>query len=217
MQAEAAGKSKAAGSRTCTAGTMGRRSHFLREPAANPGSRSVAPDRGENKRCCRPAAPSFTPSCDGLEPTPPVTEGPFYKPDTPQRRNFADDVPDGERITLAGFVLDEQCRPQAQALVELWHADDEGRYDNAGYRLRGHQFTDDNGRWWFTTIMPAVYTGRTRHYHVKVQRRGGDVLTTQLYFPGEPRNTRDRLFDERLLMRVEETADGKFARYDFVV
>jgi len=50
-----------------------------------------------------------------------------------------------------------------------------------------------------------------------VQRRSGDVLTTQLYFPGEPRNTRDRLFDERLLMRVEETADGKFARYDFVV
>jgi len=112
-----------------------------------------------------PAPLTRTPSCDGLEPTPPVTEGPFYKPDAPQRRNFADDVPDGERITLAGFVLDEQCRPQAQALVELWHADDEGRYDNAGYRLRGHQFTDDNGRWWFTTIMPAVYTGRTRHYH----------------------------------------------------
>ncbi|KZE29343.1 intradiol ring-cleavage dioxygenase [Chelatococcus daeguensis] len=164
-----------------------------------------------------PAPLTRTPACDGLEPTPPATEGPFYKPGTPERRSFAEDVPGGEPITLAGFVLDEQCRPQAGALVELWHADDEGRYDNAGYRLRGHQFTDEGGRWWFSTIVPALYTGRTRHYHVKVQRRGGDVLTTQLYFPGEARNARDRLFDERLLMRVEKTADGKFARYDFVV
>ena len=43
------------------------------------------------------------------------------------------------------------------------------------------------------------------------------MLTTQLYFPGEPLNRRDGLFDQRLLMRISEAADGKFGRFDFVV
>ena len=74
------------------------------------------------------------------------------------------------------------------ALVDLWHADDEGDYDNSGFRLRGHQFADGEGRFRFRTIVPAQLSGRTRHFHVKVQPKGGRVLTTQLYFPGEPGN-----------------------------
>ena len=92
-----------------------------------------------------------------------------------------------------------------------------GTYDNSGYRLRGHQFTDAQGRWWFDTIVPGLYPGRTRHYHFKVQRSGGEVLTTQLYFPGESGNERDRIFSEALLLDVTATSDGKFGRYDFVI
>jgi len=49
---------------------------------------------------------------------------------------------------------------------------------------------------------PGVYTGRTRHFHVKVQPRGGRVLTTQLYFPGGSTNRSDGLFRSELLMRT---------------
>ena len=55
----------------------------------------------------------------------------------------------------------------AKALVELGHADENGNYDNGGYRLRGHQLTDAEGRWWFDTIVPGLYLGRTRHLDLK--------------------------------------------------
>jgi protocatechuate 3,4-dioxygenase beta subunit len=159
-----------------------------------------------------------TPGCgDDDAPTVAQTEGPYFKPEAPSRRDLAADAPNGDRITLAGFVLDTGCRPVPEALVQLWHADETGAYDNAGYRLRGCQHADDGGRWWFSTIVPARYPGRTRHYHVKVQKPGGRILTTQLYFPDDPLNRRDGLFDRRLVMRITDTADGRFGRFDFVV
>ena len=87
-----------------------------------------------------------------------------------------------------------------------------GDYDNRGFRGRGHQFTDAQGRYRFVTIVPARYTGRTRHYHVKVQAANGPVLTTQLYFPGEPGNARDPLFRRELLMSVTGDGTGAHAR-----
>ena len=161
---------------------------------------------------------SLTPVCgDDDELTPSQTEGPYFTPRSPAKQDFAADAPGGERMTIAGYVLSKNCQPVAKALVELWHADESGTYDNSGYRLRGHQFTDAQGRWWFDTIVPGLYPGRTRHYHFKVQRSGGEVLTTQLYFPGEPGNERDRIFSEALLLDVTATSDGKFGRYDFVI
>ena len=63
----------------------------------------------------------------------------------------------------------------------------------------------------------AAYAGRTRHYHVKVQKPGGRILTTQLYFPDEPLNSRDSLFDRRLVLRLGDSDDGRLGRFDFVV
>ena len=161
---------------------------------------------------------SLTPACaDDDDLTPAQTEGPYFTPDSPEKRDFAADAPNGERMTIAGYVLTENCQPVAKALVELWHAGDTGAYDNNGYKLRGHQFTDAEGRWWFDTIVPGLYSGRTRHYHLKVQRPSRGVLTTQLYFPGEPGNERDRIFNSALLLDVTATGDAKFGRYDFVV
>lgn len=161
---------------------------------------------------------SLTPSCtEGDEPTPAQTEGPYFTPNSPERADFVVDGIDGQRITLIGFALDRNCRPIPRALLDLWHCDAESRYDNQGYRLRGHQFTDAEGRFAFETIVPALYPGRTRHYHVKVQAPGSDILTTQLYFPGEPGNARDRIFDEALLMRVTPADGGQIGRYDFVL
>jgi protocatechuate 3,4-dioxygenase beta subunit len=102
-------------------------------------------------------------------------------------------------------------------VVDLWHADENGEYDNIGFRYRGHVTTSPDGAFRFRTIVPALYPGRTRHYHVKVQAPGSRLLTTQLYFPDEPTNLRDGLFKRELLMRVADTGDGLAGRFDFVV
>jgi protocatechuate 3,4-dioxygenase beta subunit len=104
------------------------------------------------------------------------------------------------------------------ALVDLWHADDNGVYDNKGFRLRGHVYTDNEGRFAFHTIVPGLYPGRTRHYHVKVQARGErPSLTTQFYFSDEKRNRSDGLFRRELVMQVAETEDTLVARFDIVL
>ena len=159
-----------------------------------------------------------TPQCDdGDAPTPRQTEGPFYKPRSPQRSDLREQGMSGQPVELTGVVLTRSCRPVAGALVDLWHADAQGDYDNKGFRYRGHVFADGDGRFRFLTIKPALYPGRTRHYHVKLQAPNRPVLTTQLYFPGEAGNARDGLFRRDLLMRVAERQDGLAARFNFVL
>jgi protocatechuate 3,4-dioxygenase beta subunit len=155
-------------------------------------------------------------ACDD-GPTARQTEGPFFKPRSPQRADLREAGAGGRAVELSGVVLTRACQPVAGALVDLWHADDKGDYDNRGFRFRGHVYTDAEGRYRFRTIMPAVYPGRTRHYHVKVQAPGRPVLTTQLYFPDEPENRRDGLFRRELLMRVAQGEGGIAARFDFVL
>lgn len=157
-----------------------------------------------------------TPQCSG-EPTIRQTEGPFFKPRSPQRADLRESGSRARVVELSGLVLTRNCKPVAGALVDLWHADEKGDYDERGNRYRGHQFADAEGRYRFRTIVPAVYPGRTRHYHMKVQAPDRPVLTTQLYFPEEPGNRRDGLFRRELLMRTAEAGDGLSARFDFVL
>ena len=143
-----------------------------------------------------------TPSCtDDDDPTPAQTEGPYFTPNSPERTDIRAGA-SGTAMTLSGTVVTTDCRPVANALVDVWQADGDGEYDNSGYRLRGHQFTDDQGRYSFQTVEAGIYPGRTRHIHVKVQKPGGQVLTTQLYFLGEAQNSSDRIYREECLMRM---------------
>jgi protocatechuate 3,4-dioxygenase beta subunit len=165
------------------------------------------------------AAPLMpTPQChDGDAPTVRQTEGPYFKPSSPQRADLVEPNGNARLVELSGRVLTRSCRPLPQALVDLWHADERGEYDNGGFRYRGHLFTDAEGGFRFRTILPALYVGRTRHYHVKVQAPQQRVLTTQLYFPDEPMNRRDGLFRRELVMRTAEAGDALAARFDFVL
>jgi protocatechuate 3,4-dioxygenase beta subunit len=163
-----------------------------------------------------PLAP--TPAChDGDEATLPQTEGPYFKPSSPERTELFEEGMAGQPIELVGFVLTRACKPLAGALLDFWQADDKGRYDNSGFRLRGHQFTDAEGRYRLRSIVPGLYPGRTRHIHVKVQPRDGSVLTSQLYFPGESKNRSDSLFRKELLVRTAKNAGWLAGRFDFVV
>jgi len=159
-----------------------------------------------------------TPACGDDGPgTPSQTAGPFFKPGSPLRASLIEPGMPGTRIVVEGAVLGTDCKPVPRALVDFWQADALGRYDNAGFRLRGHQFTDDAGRYRLETIVPGHYPGRTRHFHVKVQALHQPVLTTQLYFPGESANQRDFIFNPDLVMEVREAAEGKLANFDFVL
>jgi protocatechuate 3,4-dioxygenase beta subunit len=150
-------------------------------------------------------------------PTPSHIEGPYYKLKSPLRTSLLEHGMAGTRLVLKGRVLATDGTPIRGALVDFWQADASGVYDNEGYRLRGHQFTDEQGRYALETIVPGNYPGRTAHIHVKVQAPGQPVLTTQLFFPEDPRNRTDWLYKPGLLMQVQDAAHGREAVFDFVL
>src|SRR6266513_106016 len=155
-------------------------------------------------------------TCNGVA-TISQTEGPFYKPNSPERTSLREPGISGTLLTVTGYVLSTRCQPIAHALLDFWQADGSGNYDNTGFRLRGHQYTDIQGRYSLDTIVPGEYPGRTRHIHVKVEAPGQSVLTTQLYFPGEARNDSDGIFSPELLMHVQQTTNGQLAMFNFVI
>ncbi len=161
-----------------------------------------------------------TPACDDGDDddiTIAQTEGPYFTPNSPERTSLLEAGVTGTPLIITGYVLSTNCQPIAGALVDFWHADASGAYDNAGYRLRGHQFTDAQGRYYLETIVPGLYTGRTRHLHVKVQAPNGPVLTTQQYFPDEPENARDGIFHPSLVMATQATNNGVAATFNYVL
>lgn len=149
--------------------------------------------------------------------TPEQTEGPFFTPDSPRRTSLRERGVAGIPLLLTGTVLATDCQPIPGALLDFWQADGEGVYDLEGFRLRGHQFADRAGRFRLGTVVPGLYPGRTRHIHVKAQPRGGDVLTTQLYFPGEASNDADPIFDPALLVAEQGGGSGRRVTFDFVL
>jgi protocatechuate 3,4-dioxygenase beta subunit len=162
-----------------------------------------------------PPAPACT---SGTRLTPSETSGPFYKTGSPERVSLLESNMAGTKLIVTGYVLSRgDCRPVARAWLDFWQASDSGVYDNTGYRLRGHQFTDGAGLYYLETIVPGLYPGRTRHIHVKVRAPNGPTLTTQIYFPGEARNQNDGIFDQALLADVRDDAGGKVAVFNFVV
>ena len=159
-----------------------------------------------------------TPECaDDDDVTPAQTEGPYFKTNSPRRTSLVESGTNGIHLLLTGRVLATNCRPVANALVDFWQTDAGGAYDNTGYRFRGHQFTNNAGQYRLETLVPGLYPGRTRHIHVKVQAPNRPVLTTQLYFPGEPRNAQDGIFHPELLVAMKEESGGYTALFDFVL
>lgn len=156
--------------------------------------------------------------------TPADIEGPFYVSDAPIRGDLDTWADEGLRIHLTGVITSGACEPLEGAVIEIWHADDAGEYDNtsADMRYRGQQATDAEGRYAFETILPGRYlngaTYRPAHIHVKVWVDGEERLTTQLYFDDDPYNEGDPWYDPARSMAVEDEGDGTAScTYDFAV
>jgi protocatechuate 3,4-dioxygenase beta subunit len=172
-------------------------------------AQSTSPNTAQTVTVAQTAGQSLTVS---------QTEGPYFKANSPERTSLVDAGVQGTLLTITGQVLAPDGTPVANALLDFWQADSGGSYDNSGYTLRGHQYTDENGNYTLTTVVPGLYPGRTRHIHVKVQAPNGPVLTTQLYFPGEASNSRDGIFDPSLLLSTADNGDGtQTATFNFVV
>jgi protocatechuate 3,4-dioxygenase, beta subunit len=143
--------------------------------------------------------------------TPKQTEGPFYPTklplDTDNDLIIINDslTPSvGEITHLTGKVLDAAGKPVAGATVEIWQCDANGAYlhaktSNADKRDKHFQgfgrFTANRaGEYYFRTIKPVAYPGRTPHIHFKVKKGGKEVLTTQLYIKGHAGNDKDGIW-----------------------
>ena len=144
--------------------------------------------------------------------TPRQPAGPFYPPELPldddndlTRVAGRDGVAAGRLTELSGRLLDLNGRPLADARIEIWQCDANGRYRHPGDRRRvapdenfqghGRTVTDSAGRYRFRTIRPVPYPGRTPHIHIAVSAPQSSPLVTQLYIRGEPGNTGDFLFN----------------------
>jgi protocatechuate 3,4-dioxygenase beta subunit len=166
----------------------------------------------------RPPTPACADGDDDAPPTGSQTAGPFYKARSPERTSLREPGIGGTPLLLTGAVLTRACRPVPFALLDFWQADASGAYDNEGFRLRGHQRASPDGTFRLETVVPGLYPGRTRHLHVRVQAPdGGRLLTTQLYFPDEPRNARDGLFHPALCLALAASGGEPQARFDFVL
>ncbi len=153
------------------------------------------------------AAPELplTPACDdGDEPTLEREAGPFFRPNSPLNRDLYPDAPGGERITVAGFVFNNRCRPLAGSLVEIWQADEKGDYDSVGFCLRGHQFTDTQGGGGSTPSYPRFIPAERAISNSRSSARVGASSPPNSIFPGEPGNAGDWLFDEALLLDIRQ-------------
>src|SRR5207237_3124065 len=140
--------------------------------------------------------------------TPRMTEGPFYPPKLPLDTdndliivNNSITPAVGEITHLGGKVLDANGSPLRNVLVEIWQVDANGVYlhtADSSRRKRDENFqgsgrflTSSSGEYYFRTIKPVQYTGRTPHIHFKLGRTGKELLTTQCYIKGQKSNDRD--------------------------
>ena len=160
---------------------------------------------------------SFSLECDGIV-TLAKEEGPFYKSGSPERNVIAGPGTPGKKFIVEGYVFNKDCQPMELVWLDFWQADGNGQYDNSGYNLRGHQYTDESGRYRLETVRPVEYGPRTAHIHVKVQAsKNSPVLTTQLFLPEERRNETDSIYDSALEMSVIDTGDRQIATFNFVL
>lgn len=186
---------------------------------ANTDATSVIPATGSTSTATTGAASDLACSAGAASAsvTPSLTEGPYYKSGSPEQASLYQDGMPGTKLVVTGYVYDTNCQPVANTWLDFWQADANGNYDNSGYTLRGHQYTDASGRFQLTTVVPGIYPGRTEHIHFKVQAPNGQVITSQLFFPGVSQNNTDRIYDASLLLSITETGDGLQGQYNFVV
>lgn len=160
--------------------------------------------------------------------TPRQTEGPFYPDrlplDTDNDLIIINDqlTPGvGEITHLTGRILDAKGEPIRNALVEIWQCDNQGAYlhtkgesgkgRDSNFQGFGRFLTGSTGEYYFRTIKPVPYPGRTPHIHFAIKLKGKKKLVTQCYVRGEPLNQRDGILNRIQPKKVRDSVIIDFA------
>jgi|SRR5579862_618507 len=157
------------------------------------------------------------PACNASRTLTPAADDRQFRPGSPSRTALAGPDSPGKKLTLSGAVIGIRCGAIKDAVVDIWQADASGVLDATGFRLRGHQNTDADGRFHFDTIVPGPAAGHARHLGVKVQPPGKPALTTVLFFPDDPGNSKDHAVRPELVMKVTEDRGVKTATIELVL
>lgn len=160
-------------------------------------------------------------------------QGPFYTENPPIKDDGLIASPDeaGQRIRISGRITNLDCTEiLAGTIVDVWHANDEGQYDNQGYNLRGKVIANEQGFYMFETILPGKYLNgsqyRPSHIHFKITPPAYPTLTTQLYFEGDTSIADDAAasitsgqYDaSHRIIELSESVDGvREGRWDIVI
>lgn len=159
--------------------------------------------------------------------TPAQTEGPFYPNKLPLDTDndlliVNDSITPavGEVTHLSGKILDAKGDPIRNALVEIWQCDANGVYihtrcpnqdkRDSNFQGFGRFLTASSGEYYFRTIKPVAYPGRTPHIHFKIKKSGKEMLTTQCYIKGESRNDKDGIYRAIRDPKARESVNVEF-------
>lgn len=148
--------------------------------------------------------------------TPAVNVAAEFRPGAPARRMLLERGSAAAPLSLSGTVSGLTCGRIKGARVDLWHADAKGAIDTQGFRLRGHQITDAEGKYAFETIVPGAPRGRAPRVNLRIEvprervLKAGQraIFLTALFFPSDSRNASDPLFRPELVMKTSPGASA---------
>lgn len=156
--------------------------------------------------------------------------GPYWSQNHPYRTVLAHSDEPGTRIFISGKVQANNCEAPIQgAIVDVWHANDNGCYtvfqecgsgnpEDDPYNLRGQMLTNENGEYAFESIWPGHYATRPKHFHYKITTPEGLELVTQCYFEGDAQIDQQWEDDHPgLIIPLESTDDGLYGIFDIVM
>ncbi len=168
---------------------------------------------------------------EDLTKTPKQTEGPFY-PDKLPLDTDNDLILINDKTTpaigsishLTGKIVDAKGNPLTGAVVEIWQCDGNGVYLHTGdskgkqkeqdkaFQGFGRFLTGTTGEYYFRTINPVPYPGRTPHIHFKIKKGNKELLVTQMYVAGDPGNEKDFIYTAVKDKKARESITVEFAK-----
>ena len=145
-------------------------------------------------------------------------QGPYYIAGAPYKEKLGETL-EGQKIIISGQVLNQNCDPIPEAIIDVWHTDSNGNYYFQDFTLRGKIKADENGQYKLETRFPGKYSEaglmRPAHIHVKVSAPNLSSHTTQLYFEGDEHL--DFFVKPSLILKLDEKNGTKYSEFDFVI
>ncbi len=145
-------------------------------------------------------------------------QGPYYIAGAPSKEKLGEAL-EGQPLIISGQVLNQNCDPIPDAIIDVWQTDSKGNYNFEDFTLRGKIKADELGQYKLETIFPGKYSQagvmRPAHIHVKVSAPSLSSHTTQLYFEGDEHH--DFFVRPSLILKLDEKDGIKYSKFDFVI